>query len=74
MNEQIPIKGIETDKEGRILLVHTEMCNRDVIVINIYAPTKDNATLQYKFLENLKIILENFNDKPLIIGSDLTLT
>ena len=70
MNEQVPIKGIETDKEGRTLLMHTEICNRDVIVVNIYAPTKDNITLQNEFLENVKIILENFNDKPLIIGSD----
>ena len=64
MNEQVPIKAIETDKEGRILLVHTELCNRDVIVVNIYAPTKDNTTLQNNFLENLRIILENFTDKP----------
>ena len=70
MNEQVPIKAIETDKEGRILLVHTELCNRDVIVVNIYAPTKDNTTLQNNFLENLRIILENFTDKPLIIGGD----
>ena len=46
------------------------MCNREVIVVNIYAPTKDNTTLQNEFLENLKIILENFNDKPFIIGCD----
>ena len=70
MNEQIPIKAIKTDEEGRILLLHTEMCNREVIVVNIYTPTKDNTTLQNKFIENLKIILENFNDKPFIIGSD----
>ena len=56
MNEQLPIKAIETDKEGRILLAHTEMCNREVIVVNIYAPTKDNITLQNELLENLKMI------------------
>ena len=47
MNEQVPIKAIETAKEGRILLAHTEMCNREVIVVNIYAPTKDNITLSF---------------------------
>ena len=35
LNEEVPIKVIETDKEGRILLAHTEMCNREVIVVNI---------------------------------------
>ena len=44
MNEQVPIKAIETDKEGKILLIHTEICNRDVIVVNIYAPSKDDIT------------------------------
>ena len=70
LNAQLIIKANEIDKEGRILLIHTELNNRDTIIVNIYAPTKDNITLQNNFLVNLNKILENYNDKPMIIGGD----
>ena len=41
-----------------------------MVIINIYAPTKDSITLQVSFLSNLKEIVEKHSDKPLIIGGD----
>ena len=70
MNAQLIIKANEIDKEGRILLIHTEINNRDTIIVNIYAPTKCNITLQNNFLVNLNKIFKNYNDKPMIIGDD----
>ena len=39
-------------------------------IICIYAPTKDNLTLQMSFFSKLKEIVEKHSDKPLIIGGD----
>ena len=73
LNAQLIIKAKEIDKEGRILLIHIEINNRDTIIVNIYAPTKDNITLQNNVLVNLNKILENYNDKPMIIGGNFNI-
>ena len=70
LNVNVNIECTEIDSEGRILAINCHIENNPVAIICIYAPTKDNLTLQMSFLSKLKEIVEKHSDKPLIIGGD----
>jgi hypothetical protein len=58
------------DTEGRIILIEITINDEDYVLVNYYAPTKDNLSEQIKCLNNLKDILVDFSDKQFIIGGD----
>ena len=62
--------SIEDHDAGRILILNcTVECN-NIIIVNLYAPTKDKSNAQNQFLEALKTKLECYSDKNIIIGGD----
>lgn len=63
------INGIK-DNLGRIFLLHCEIESNEFIIINVYAPTKDNHNLQLEFLESLTVLIHENSEKSLIIGGD----
>ena len=66
----INILKITTDTNGRILLFHCEIEKSIYVIVNIYAPTKDNTKAQNAFLNELIQLSEEYSDNPLIIGGD----
>ena len=66
----INILKITTDTNGRILLFHCEIEKSIYVIVNIYAPTKDDAKAQNAFLYELIKLIEEYSDNPLIIGGD----
>ena len=49
LNVNVNIECTEIDSEGRILAINCHIENNPVAIICIYAPTKDNLTLQMSF-------------------------
>ena len=58
------------DSEGRILLIDCLLDSIPLILINIYAPTKDNVKEQHLFFSKLKTLLDEYSDRNIIIGGD----
>ena len=66
----LTVNSVETDTSGRILLISCEIENNPLILVNVYAPTKDNVEAQNFFLEKLRELIEKYSDKPIVIGGD----
>ena len=49
-------------------MVDLEIEDNPWVLTNVYAPTKDNVDVQNSFWESLKKVLENYSEKPTIIG------
>ena len=58
----------ETDEDGNLLILNTEINSQKITLINIYAPNRDNP----KFFINLKNRILNC-ENPCIIGGDFNL-
>ena len=56
------------DEKGRILLLDLTFEDENLILMNIYAPTKDKPLEQVEFLNIIKDILDNYIDWNIIIG------
>ena len=69
----INILKITIDTNGRILLVHCEIEKSIYIIVNIYAPTKDDTKAQNAFLNQVIQLIEEYSDNPLIIGGDFNI-
>ena len=52
------------------MLFHCEIEKSIYVIVNIYAPTKDDAKAQNAFLYELIKLIEEYSDNPLIIGGD----
>ena len=59
------------DNHGRFLLLDISTEDWNMVIINIYAPTKDHALEQIDFLESIQNIIPEYSDKNLVIGGDL---
>lgn len=59
-----------SDKEGRYAVVDLHIETQNIILINIYAPTKDKEKDQLDFLNTLIDTLKNYTDNNIIIGGD----
>ena len=72
LSDNIDVKIIEeiSDDCGRFLLLHIEICNCEMVLANIYAPTKDKKQEQLAFMQSLRSTLTKFLDKPIILGGD----
>ena len=69
----VEVKNIRKDSDGRVLLINLEIEKNPIVIINLYAPTKDNAAGQNDFIEKLNSLVEEYSDKPLIIGGDFNI-
>ena len=75
-NTTIPrlnILQVEKDSEGRLILFECEIDENPLVIVNVYAPTKDQTDLQIQFMKLLKDYLEKYSDKNLIIGGDFNI-
>ena len=64
------ISEVKKDTNGRFLLVNIEINNENFILINVYAPTKDNSKEQKQFFEYVNDKLEDYTGCNIIIGGD----
>ena len=64
------ISEVKKDTNGRFLLVNIEINNENFILINVYAPTKDNCKEQKQFFEYVNDKLEDYTGCNIIIGGD----
>ena len=55
------------------MLVHCEIEKSIYIIVNIYAPTKDDTKAQNAFLNEPIQLIEEYSDNPLIIGGDFNI-
>ena len=69
--EEISIKQIKTVIKGRMVIVELELNGTTIIIVNIYAPTKDKSKEQVDLFEKLEENLDEYTDKPIIIGGDM---
>ena len=69
----ININEIIRDNTGRFLLIDAEFEGQNLIIANIYAPTKDHSDLQAEFLDFLYNRLLEYADKSLFIGGDFNI-
>ena len=61
----------EQDNHGRLLLIHCTIHKTELVLINIYSPTKDKPYAQNTFYTSLYNIIDRYSDKSIIIGGDL---
>ena len=71
LEEICDVKTIKTDDEGRFIIIECSIENNNLVLINLYCPTKDHISAQNNFLEKIKNEVENKSDKNLIIAGDL---
>ena len=71
-NYDIKIINHITDKNGRYSILHIFIEDADVVLANIYAPTKNNQGDKILFLAELREPLLNFLGKKLYLGETLT--
>ena len=69
-NIDFKISHVERDKDGRLIALTCSIEENELVLINIYAPTKDKSALQNNFLNYLHSIIDNYSDKKVIIGGD----
>ena len=70
LQEKVKIKNMRKDDEGRIIILECQIEGSEIILVNIYAPTKDQQAAQVQFLNNLTALLQEFIGKNLIIAGD----
>ena len=70
---EIKILSNVSDSNGRILILDCEIEDRPLVIINVYAPTKDDVRAQNRFLEELVALIEPYSDKPLLPGGDFNI-
>ena len=71
LSESCEIIETKSDNNGRLLLINCKILETELILINVYVPTKDNPSGQDKFFKYLYELIETYSDKNIIIGGDL---
>ena len=67
----VTINSKSFDTLGRLLLLDTTIDDQNIILINVYAPTKDKPNEQIEFLQTIKDKCSDITDKNIVIGGDL---
>ena len=62
-----------SDENGRLLLLHTFIDNSEFVLVNLYAPTKDNSEEEKLFLNFVREHLCDFLGKKIIMGGDFNM-
>ena len=71
LRAKLAVNQLFKDSSGRYIFLDCSIENNHFLVVNVYAPTKDHLQEQLEFLNSIKQILEQNNDKNIIIGGDL---
>ena len=67
----VKINETKTDDNGRLLLLDVTIDDQNIILLNVYAPTKDRPDQQMLFLDKMKQFIDDFLDRNILIGGDL---
>ena len=59
-----------SDSKGRYLLIHLKFDNTELVLVNVYMPTKDKKREQLDLLSYVNDNLLRFIDKQIILGGD----
>ena len=70
LNNEYHINEVNRSDNGRFLMINITIDNEVYILINIYAPTKDDPKAQKEFFCKLETRLEEYIDSNVIIGGD----
>ena len=62
-----------SDEHGRFLLLHTFIDNSEFVIVNLYAPTKDNPEEQKLFLNFVREHLCDFLSMKIIMGGNFNM-
>ena len=65
--------SIKTDGNGRIVILHATILGEELVLANVYFPTKDFQKDQCNTLTNLLEMLSDYVGKSLIIGGDFNI-
>ncbi len=68
-NLSYSVSGTRVDQEGRYLMVEITINATPIVIVNVYAPNKDDP----EFFINLFAVLDSFSDASIIIGGDFNL-
>ena len=58
------------DPNGRYILLNIIIDEQNYILLNYYAPTKDKPKEQMEYFEQIKSLMCNYVDQPLILAGD----
>ena len=62
---------LKQDNNGRFLLLNCKLFKLELILVNVYCPTKDNQSAQTNFYNFIYENINNYSDKNVILGGDL---
>ena len=71
LSDTITINGFNSVIDGRIIVLDVTVQGKNMILINVYAPTKDKAKEQLELLNTLEVIVSEYADKSILIGGDM---
>ena len=66
----ITVNNVETDDNGRFILLNTTFDDQTLIIVNIYAPTKDRIDSQREFLVFVHEQIVDYMEKHILLGGD----
>jgi len=69
----LSVKEVTRDTEGRFIMLEVEHEGVNLMIVNVYAPTKDKCTAQVKFIEYITEILSGYADKAIVLGGDFNI-
>ena len=69
----ININNLEIDDNGRFISVEASFEGNEIVLVNIYAPTKDHEREQMTFFQYVYDKLMHVADKNLIFGGDFNI-
>lgn len=64
------VNSVKRDDNGRFILLDLDVANTNIIMANVYAPTKDKVKDQIDFLQQLQAFLIDFQERNLLLGGD----
>ena len=67
------IEDTKHNDAGWIFIIKIKINTEVFVLCNIYAPTRDNKTLQIKFIKELKNYLTQYEHHNIIIGGDFNI-
>jgi len=70
LDENVKVKDVLYDDDGRYIMMNVEHNEKQYLLLNVYAPTKDKPALQLAFFETLTTLLEDHVDKQIVAGGD----
>lgn len=70
LKNEYHINDIKRDDDGRLVMIDITIDNEVYILINVYAPTKDDSKAQKEFFSKLEMKLNQHIGSNVIVGGD----